>query len=73
MQKIIKQTSPSRQLFKRINFVFMKIFDFLVKKAIFRAFLFFSGRFASGDFARVKCSISTVMHDANLPEKGEMP
>ena len=33
---------PSRQIFKRINFVFMKIFDFLVKICIFGTFLFFS-------------------------------
>ena len=41
MQNIIKQRSPSRQLFETINFAFMKIFDSLVKKAIFRAFLLF--------------------------------
>ena len=43
MHQIIKQASPSRQLFKAVNFAFMKIFDFLVKIAIFRAFLLFSG------------------------------
>ena len=37
MHQIIKQASPSRQLFKAVNFAFMKIFDFLVKMAIFRA------------------------------------
>ena len=38
VQKIIKQ---SWQLFGTVNFAFMKIFDFLVKIAIFRAFLLF--------------------------------
>ena len=41
MQKIIKQVSPSRQLFETVNFAFMKIFDFLVKLALFGAFLLF--------------------------------
>ena len=40
MHRIIKPTCPSRQLFKKITFAFMKIFDFLVKIAIFGAFLF---------------------------------
>ena len=43
MQKMIEQAGPSRQLLPRITFAFMKIFDFLVKIAIFGAFLFFSG------------------------------
>ena len=43
MQKIIKQVGPSRQLFETVNFAFMKIFDFLVKIAIFRASLLFLG------------------------------
>ena len=43
MQKIIKQVGPSRQLFETVNFAFMKIFDFLVKITIFRAFLLFLG------------------------------
>ena len=43
MQKIKKPRSPSRQLLETVNFAFMKIFDFLVKIAIFGAFLFFSG------------------------------
>ena len=38
----------------------MKIFDFLVKTAIFRAFLFFSERFSSCTSARIKCSSQTV-------------
>ena len=43
--QIIKQAGPSRQLFETVNFAFMKIFDFLVKIAIFRTFLLFSGDF----------------------------
>ena len=35
MQEIIKQVGPSRQLFETVNFAFMKIFDFLVKTALF--------------------------------------
>ena len=42
MQQIIKKTSPSGQLFEAVNFAFMKIFDFLVKTAIFRTYLLFS-------------------------------
>ena len=43
MQKIIKLRSPSRQLLETVNFALMKIFDFLVKIAIFTASLFFGG------------------------------
>ena len=43
MEKIIKQAGPSRQLFETVNFAFMKIFDFLVKTALFGAFLLFLG------------------------------
>ena len=43
MQQIIKQAGPSEQLFETINFVFMKIFDFSVKTALFGAFLLFLG------------------------------
>ena len=43
MQQIIKQGGPSRQLFETVNFAFMKIFDFLAKKALLVAFLLFSG------------------------------
>ena len=43
MQEIIKQAGPSRQLFETVNFAFMKIFDFLVKTALFGAFLLFLG------------------------------
>ena len=41
MQKMIEQAGPSRQLFETVNFAFMKIFDFLVKIALFRASLLF--------------------------------
>jgi len=41
MQQIIKQAVPCRQLFETVNFVFMKIFDFSAKTAIFGAFLLF--------------------------------
>ena len=41
--QIIKQAGPSRQLFETVNFAFMKIFDFLVKIAVFRVFLLFLG------------------------------
>ena len=41
MQTIIKSRCPSRQLLETVNFAFMKIFDFLVKIAIFRASLLF--------------------------------
>ena len=47
MQKMIEQAGPSRQLFETVNFAFMKNFDFLVKIAIFWAFLRFLGWFAS--------------------------
>ena len=38
MQQITKQTSPSGQLFERINLASMKISDFLVKIAFFEHF-----------------------------------
>ena len=37
------QYGPSRQLLETVNFAFMKIFDFLVKIAVFRASLLFLG------------------------------
>ena len=43
MQKIIKLRTPSRQLLETVNFAFMKIFDLLVKIAVFRASLLFLG------------------------------
>ena len=39
MQQIIKKAGPSRQLFETVNFAFMKIFDFLIKTALFWAYL----------------------------------
>ena len=43
MQEIIKQVGSSRQLFETVNFALMIIFDFLIKTALFGAFLLFSG------------------------------
>ena len=43
IQKIKKPRSPSRQLSETANFAFIKIFDFLVKIAIFRVILLFLG------------------------------
>ena len=54
MEKVIKQASPSRQLFETVNFAFMKIFDFLVKIAIFWAFLLFLGWFMSQITAEIE-------------------
>ena len=54
MQKIIKPRSPSRQLLETVNFAFMKIFDFLVKIAIFWAFLLFLGWFMSQITAEIE-------------------
>ena len=70
MQEIIKQEGPSRQLFETINFAFMKIFYFLVKIAVFRASLFFSGD--SRHALRVHL-IWKVTYDMNPPKIGEMP
>ena len=41
IQKIKKPNSPSIQLLKTVNFVFIKIFDFLVKITLFRVSLLF--------------------------------
>ena len=43
MQQILKQAGSSRQVFEAVNFAFMQIFDFIVKIAIFEAFLHFLG------------------------------
>ena len=72
MQQIIKQTSPSRQLFETINFVFMNFFYFLVKLAIFRTFLLFSGDFRQALWpytVYLEHLIQADMHDENLSEK----
>ena len=47
----------------------MKIFDFLVKIAIFRVFLLFSKRFSSCISAWIMYSSQTVMLDTNLLKK----
>ena len=73
MQKFIKGTGPSRQLFETVNFAFMKIFDFLVKIAIFEAFFHFLWRFASYITGPFKHLIWAEMHEANLSEKVEIP
>ena len=43
MQQIIKQAGPSKQLFETVNFALMKIFDSLIKTALFWTFLLFFG------------------------------
>ena len=43
MQQIIKQAGSSKQLFKTVNFAFMKFFHYLAKTALFGAFLLFLG------------------------------
>ena len=72
MQETIKQAGPSRQLFETVNFAFMKIFDFLVKIAIFRTFLLFSGDFRQAlqpYMVWLEHLIRADMHDENLSEK----
>jgi hypothetical protein len=54
MQKMIEQAGPSIQLFETVNFAFMKNFDFLVKIAIFWAFLLFLGWFMSQITAEIE-------------------
>ena len=41
--QIMRQRDPSRQLFETVNFDLMKIFDFLIKTALFWASLPFYG------------------------------
>ena len=43
MQQIIKQVGPSIQLLETVNFASMKFFDFLIKTALFVAYLLFLG------------------------------
>ena len=43
MQQIIKQAVPRGQLFEKVNFAFMKIFDFLIKIALFLGLSVFLG------------------------------
>ena len=73
MQQIIEQVGPSRQLFEIVNFAFMKFFDFLVKIAIFEAFLVSFGRFALCITDPFEHLIWKVTYDGNLPKIGEMP
>ena len=73
MQKIIKLRSPSRQLLETVNFAFMKIFDSLVKIAVFWASLLFWGDSRHCFMAPIKHVIREEMHDWNLPKKGQMP
>ena len=69
MQQIIKLANPNGQLFEAINFAFMKIFDFLVKIAIFRAFLLFQRDLHHVLLPGIMYLICPVMHYANLPKK----
>ena len=55
MQKMIEQAGPSRQLFETVNFAFMKNFDFLVKIAIFGAFLLFLGDLCHKLWPKIEC------------------
>ena len=88
MQEIIKQVGSSRQLFETVNFAFMKIFDLLVKIALFTVFLgaingwskwsffghfLFFGRFASCIAAVIKNLIRAEINEANLSDKEEIP
>ena len=61
MQQIIKQGGPSRQLFQTVNFAFMKIFDFLIKTALFGAFLLFYkvSVFSEGHKSRISNKIDS--------------
>ena len=43
MQQIIKQATLKRQNFETVNFAFMKIFDFLIKIALFGGLSAFLG------------------------------
>ena len=69
MQQIIKQTSPSMQLYEAVNLTFMNFFDFSVRIATFGAFLLFSKRFVSYISAQIKCLVQIIMHDVNLEKK----
>ena len=62
---------PSRQLFETINFAFMNFFDFLVKIAIFEAFLHFLGDLCITGL--LECMIWDLTNDTNLPKIGDMP
>ena len=70
-EKIYYNRDFSRQFFMKITFAFIKFFDFLVKIAIFGAFLFRS-RDSRHVTARNQRSIAAVMRDANLSIEREM-
>ena len=70
-KKILKQRSPSWQLFEYINFVFMKTFDSLVKKASLKSFLFL-GRFASYLITWIEHLIQVKMNGTNISGKEEI-
>ena len=77
MQEIIKQAGPSRQLFETVNFAFMKIFDFLIKTALFWTFLLFFGdlrhKHARKSSSVISCRVRFlgVICDANHQKKVE--
>ena len=75
MQKFIKGTGPSRQLFETVNFAFMKIFDFLkIKTALFGAFLLFLGDLCHKLWLKMElsgyiCSAPSSIFGSNLWRK----
>ena len=82
MEKIMKQAGPSSQLSETVNFAFMRIFDFLVKIAIFWALLLFLGDLCHKLRPEIDCGgyiissiishrarFSAVICDANHPRK----
>ena len=79
MQKIIKQAGPSIQLLETVNFAFMKIFDFLIKTALFGAFCFswvirvtnYSRKLSA--LVNHQARFSAVICDTNHPRKAERP
>ena len=68
MQKIIKSRSPSRQLLETVNFAFMKIFDSLVKIAVFKATLLFL-EIRVNLYGRNRTLERGRTRDTNLPQK----
>ena len=81
-----KTDRPYIQLFETVNFAFMKIFYFLVKIAIYRAFLLFLGDLChklqpklslvavkSDHLFSHRARFSAVICDTNCPEKAEKP
>ena len=66
MRQIIKQTCPSRQLFEKITFAFMKIFDLLVKIAIFWVGSSLSWVIPITRYFQKRPQVRKVMRDGNL-------